>query len=509
MSIGIGIRFPAGRYHATPWNRHVNEAEVEWPPSPLRLLRGLIAVWHRKGDQERFPESLLDSLIGSLAEEAPVYRLPRAALAHSRHFMPVRSGRREKKTLVFDAFLRLDPESELLVVWPGMTLPAAEEELLGHLLERTGYVGRAESWSTCRLLDDCTELPNCGPRVWAEDWRGELDLEPVDLPVAVPREEYARWRAEQIQTLGLEKPRLKNDKALAATLPSTLIDALRLDTGDIRAVGWSRAPGTRTETYLRTRDCFSPDRSRRSPTRSPRGTITTARLALVGKPLPRLEDAVKIGEVFRAAAMHHAERLDGVEGIPGALSGHEMKEELPHQHAFYLPEDLDDDGRIDHVTVHAAAGLGQGSLEALDRIERLWEPGGTEWRILLEAYGSGDEFRAHPYLGPSRIWCSVTPYLHPWFRKKSFGVEDQIRRETAARGLPVPELERLPSVRVHGRRRRPVHFHRFRRRAGLTQPDTRGSFWRLTFPEAVAGPIALGFACHFGLGVFAASDSPR
>jgi len=36
----------------------------------------------------------------------------------------------------------------------------------------------------------------------------------------------------------------------------------------------------------------------------------------------------------------------------------------------------------------------------------------------------------------------------------------------------------------------------------LHQPDRLGSFWRLTFPEPVAGPLALGFGCHFGLGLF-------
>ena len=43
----IKLTFPAGRYHATPWGRHVNEGVPEWPPSPWRLLRALVAVWKR------------------------------------------------------------------------------------------------------------------------------------------------------------------------------------------------------------------------------------------------------------------------------------------------------------------------------------------------------------------------------------------------------------------------------------------------------------------------------
>src|SRR5699024_8061864 len=94
------------------------------------------------------------------------------------------------------------------------------------------------------------------------------------------------------------------------------------------------------------------------------------------------------------------------------------------------------------------------------------------------------------------------PYLHPWHAKKRFGIEDQLRRECRIRGLPEPEITALPHVSIRGRHRRPVHFHRFRTKRGLTQPDTRGSFWRLSFPEPVEGPIALGFGCHYGLGLF-------
>lgn len=40
----------------------------------------------------------------------------------------------------------------------------------------------------------------------------------------------------------------------------------------------------------------------------------------------------------------------------------------------------------------------------------------------------------------------------------------------------------------------------------LVQPDRLGSFWRLTFPEPIQDPLALGFACHFGLGLFRPVD---
>src|SRR5690606_30033629 len=126
-----------------------------------------------------------------------------------------------------------------------------------------------------------------------------------------------------------------------------------------------------------------------------------------------------------------------------------------HSHAFYLPEDADGDGHIDHVIVHAKAGLDHHSLCALGLVERIWTSDNVEWTVMLDRYGAAESVLEHAYFGPSRVWQSVTPYLHPWHRKPRFDVADQIRRECRNRCLPEPELEWLPHVTVHGRQRKP------------------------------------------------------
>ena len=45
--IAISLHFLTGRFHATPWGHHVNEGVAEWPPSPWRLLRALMATFYR------------------------------------------------------------------------------------------------------------------------------------------------------------------------------------------------------------------------------------------------------------------------------------------------------------------------------------------------------------------------------------------------------------------------------------------------------------------------------
>lgn len=80
-----------------------------------------------------------------------------------------------------------------------------------------------------------------------------------------------------------------------------------------------------------------------------------------------------------------------------------------------------------------------------------------------------------------------------------------LEREWSARGSELPnivEIRELPSIQYDGRTLRPLHFHRFRRKSGLIQPDTLGRILEVRFANCVRGPIALGFACHFGLGLF-------
>ncbi|KXK01019.1 MAG: CRISPR-associated protein [Nitrospira sp. OLB3] len=122
--IALRIRFITGRYHATPWGRHVNEGAVEWPPSPWRILRALIATWHRKFSRE-VPEQSFRPLIERLTD-LPVFYLPKAALGHTRHFMPQKDPLGADKTKIFDAFVSIHPDDDIIVVWPHVTLSPEE-----------------------------------------------------------------------------------------------------------------------------------------------------------------------------------------------------------------------------------------------------------------------------------------------------------------------------------------------------------------------------------------------
>ena len=524
----IAFHFPTGRYHANPWGRHVNEADVAWPPDPWRILRALIATWHRKVDREAFPERQLAALIDRLAEEAPLYRLPPAIHAHTRHYMPWFKKGPDDRTLIFDAFARLDPAEPLIVAWPDTTLAPDERALALHLVERVGYLGRAESWVESKVTEvvgaDALAF-NCRPGDSAVDPdTGEVgELVPMLVPLRA--HEYATERLRWSERLPSLPKRQRT--ALAATLGARLLDAIACDTADWQAAGWSQPPAARRVLYRRPEGALAPHVRRLRPRRAKEPQRpTVARVVLAGRPQPRIEDAVGIGELMRRATLARFGRdYAGRWRAPSVISGRDEAgrplREDSHSHAFFLPEDADDDGRIDHLVVFAEGGFDADSRRALDRVTRLWferrdrtasgdddapdEAGREEWRLALEGFGTPEDFTdASRMFGPAREWISATPYLMPWHAKKGFGLAEQIAREVAQRGLGIleGEPEALGTIEIHGRRRRPVHFRRFRSRRGLTQPDTSGSFWRLTFAAPIEGPLALGFGCHFGLGLF-------
>lgn len=504
MSTVLALRFPAGRYHATPWGSHANEAEIEWPPSPWRILRALVASWHRKLDGARFPEDALGALIDGLSASSPVYRVPAATRAHSRHYMPVRAGAVDRPVLIFDAFARVDPAEELIVAWPGVMLAERDRELLGLLASVTTYLGRAESWVEARLLDGYGGEFNCTPAE-PEGMHASGGRVPVRLLAPLDPSGYAGVRSRCITEMGLDARRLtRAQRRILSTLPPRLLDALRNETGDLRDTGWNLPPGARVITYVR--PPLEAPRSAGRPLRTDREKITTVRLALAGKPLPRIEDAVRIGELVRAAAISVADRLGGAQGVPPEISGHGSAREPHHRHAFYLPEDADDDGFIDHVLIYAPGGLSRAAVAALDGLHRrgLWTRDGERWAVVFEGAWEAPADSGSRYGLPARTWISATPYLHPWYAKPGFRVPDQVRRECAERGLPEPaDIRVLPSIRIRGRERRAVHFHRFRSKRGLRQPDTRGALLEIRFSAPLDGPLALGFGCHYGLGMFA------
>jgi len=514
--IGIEMRFLSGTYHATPWQRHVNEAEIEWPPSPWRVLRALIAVWYRKALYQHHSEAVLRTLVEHLSADLPVYVLPEVVHAHSRHYMPISGG---KTTLVYDGFLRIDVEDTIQLGWEGISLSKAEKALFTDLALQLGYLGRSESWVEGRVIEAFSKQPNCIPLGAQTKWvspsqeppsagtkppeTDEVESTMVMVPMSLA--EYQGWRSmEALQTSTKQR---KN--SYSEELPVDVFGALLTDTNDLQAAGRLQPPGAKWVVYERP---LLANRSLGNTTvvRALRDNV--ARYALTSKPRPSIGEALEIAEVM------HMALLDKYgQGAPTLMSGREENgavSERGHEHLFILPEDEDGDGYIDHVLIHSPLPLAAEVLHAMERLEMLhtpsWWPGRERrWHLFLE--GTFDLETAVGTVGglpkilqSSSRWVSQTPYLHPWHRKRNkFGAEEQIRRELRLRGLPDPiKIAPMETLRVHGRTFQTHDFQRVRRSKRQRLPDDRGGFWEIEFTETTQGPLALGSNCHFGMGLF-------
>src|SRR5579885_436440 len=83
MRLILRQSFPLGRFHATFWKANVFDKEVagEWPPSPWRLTRAVVARWYqwRRETFGAWPEDELDTLIRALCNSEYRFYLPEQA----------------------------------------------------------------------------------------------------------------------------------------------------------------------------------------------------------------------------------------------------------------------------------------------------------------------------------------------------------------------------------------------------------------------------------------------
>lgn len=462
----IEIEFLAGRFHATPWGRHANEGEPEWPPSPWRLHRALVAAW--KLTVPDMSSDTVQSLLRKLAQP-PAFYLPPAIAAHTRHYMPQAS----KNLLVHDPFIAMgrgcDAEPVSLQ-WPELELSSQEWEALERLVAGVGYFGRAESWCEIHLRREPSAAVNV--RLAAQE---SGDGEKV---------------------------------ALLCPEPGVTLANLMVSTVELQKKGYNRPPGSTWLTYQRRTDALTP-----GVTHTPRPS-SKKRLAvflLQARVLPDRIDALRIGECARQAANSRYGYLYNKETSPTFTGKHHGRIRTDqHQHAFFLPHGDANSSKLDRLLIWAPEGFGERELSVIKGLRYIRDE--RRRKVDLE---SPDEKRAprerinlvplalldgpEGVCGESRTWRSFTPYLmtrHPKKNGKD-SPEEQLRRECVRRGYPVPRIEPLEPISGL----RPWETYKRRRSGKKGNPGPPRGF-RLEFEEQVSGPLCLGGACHFGMGQF-------
>ena len=467
--IGLAVRFDLGRYHANPWGAHVNEGQVEWPPSPWRLLRSLYAVSRTHVPLHPCRTALNEALTVLASSPPPLYELPPTAVSHTRHYVPSRMhspSRLGETDKLIDAFSALDPDAELRVWWDAQL----DDDRLAALAQAAlalGHLGRSESVCSAALLDG----------------------EPPTHPDA-----YALSSARELPSCDYEVVELLCVRSYEP------LRVLEQRVGDLRARRLRSPPGS----------CFVEYAIRRTNAVSPSPVPklhapTLARYRLVGSARPGIREAVTVGTHLRAAlqALYGSRSGGAASPVFSGRDGNAPRVDQ-HRHAHYLATPDRDGRRIDHLTVWAPEGLGPAEVQCLAALTSIRTRDLPEaLRVALVAIGDDDTLDLPELLGPARRWRTRTPFgltRHPKRRggRTVEGPEEQVTRELAIRGLPAPDSVRL----IRG----PWLEYR-RTRPGVSRMEApRVVGVEIALSNPLRGPIALGALCHFGLGLFLPRD---
>lgn len=470
----IDLTFLTGRFHATPWGRHVNEGEPEWPPSPWRFLRALAASW--KTTASSISEEELAPLFKKMAEP-PSFYLPGAVVSHTRHYMPQAAAK--DTLLVHDPHIKVarltdDEFAPVSFLWEQVELTDEEAAILDRLLAGVGYFGRAESW---------------------------CEVKRSEIPVAANSSPFDATTDQGCMTVSLLCPE------------STIsLEQLTAETSELQKKGYNRPPGSRFISYSQKREALSPRPSKKKV----RDTTKHIAIFLIqARVLAHHTETLRVAEWARMAFNGRYGSKDHSTSacFTGRLNGEVRNDE--HRHAFFLPTVSDfspNRERLDRLYVYSPEGFGDRELEVIRSIRSFPD----FRRRSADSQEESERFKLTPIelvkiseaahvFGSSTVWRSVTPYLCTRHPKKSGkdSPEDQIRRECRLRGMPeIVDIEPFGAQSYWSKFkvRRWKDFQRNRKSRALPLVPPCG--FRIIFKESVVGPLVLGRDCHFGMGRF-------
>ncbi|MCY2987593.1 MAG: type I-U CRISPR-associated protein Csb2 [Planctomycetota bacterium] len=520
MPVTIQLTFPSGRYHATPWGRHVNEGVPEWPPSPWRFLRALVAVWKRT-----CPE-LSDDEVKRVLEQLihpPRFGLPPHRVAHTRHYMPWEKKGPQDRTLIFDTFVSVGRETPLFVGWPDTSLGPADDGTLRRLVGNLNVLGRAEGWVeavVASLSDSFGSVEwNCVPAP-------DTDPNPLAVFCPDPATCFGYEHYPTIDPIKWAKGKVKSSEFL--------FDCPRwhlcLDTETIHDARWPTVPGAKWVNYTRPEERSSVNINRSPPHRA---NPTVAHFLLDGPVLPPITKTLQVAEAFRRASMgcfrrwcerhrdeaHAYRRPQVTEGFASPiLSGKDQQgvSLIGQRHAHYLPTASESDPHhIGYVTVFARDGFARAEVAAMTSLKKVDLGQLDALRAQLIGLGQPGAL-GRTLVGPSTVWCSQTPflghadigaggrsrYLRKGLRREWRRLAEQV---SEFKNVELCDIEELSPKEIDGRRLpQSREFLRARSKHGGREAYRAAAMFRLVFSQPIVGPLCLGYASHFGMGLFAA-----
>jgi len=487
--------FPLGRFHANPWKAFpFDDPFGEWPPSPWRLIRALIARSHQFAREDpAFKQDDRAALVRAFCTSSIRWHLPARSWRGPglRQYQPaefkrVPAGAAEPGEMRYQTTKNQD-NSWLTAgvddpVWwfiEGQHWSEPALRVLDACVARMTYFGRAESITLMQRADDLATHPdpNC---------RAQENRSAHSVPVLFP------------------------------TADATLVDIER-STDDPEVAETTVPPGATWRYAERPARPALRERPRRPARRLP--PVTLVQFAIGSRVSPTSDSAALLTNRFRGRAIRilsghswakaPAERKAALALFTGKDADGKLLE--GHRHAFFaLWFDLRT-RKAARLVVWRRTPFSHEEQQAL--LKAAQEPlslgynekGKDPWRIHLVPLDS--VAAVPPGFEPTQrftCWRTMTPFVpaqHIYDRhgneKPGKSLRNQILNELQNHGLRADgatiEVLRSQWVKIH----QPCS-----ERGDKTNTSKRGHHFRLTFTEPISGPIALGHSCHFGLGLF-------
>jgi len=508
MRIILHQTFPLGRFHATPWRAFpFDDPHGEWPPSPWRLLRAILArsfQLSRELPMEREPElgqlrekMALAFCASSISWHLPTqsWRGPGIQQYHPSEFKKIppeanKPGEKTYNTTKIKDNFWLTPKDNPSLFWIFDGVPDLwTRELLKHLdscLDRMTYFGRAESITSIARVQNSDIVANC---VLRESRTASA------VPVLCPT----------VDATLAQVACMTNEAGVAdATTPPGAV--------------WKYAERPTVKKYNTQKIS--------AKTLSPTSML---QFAIGGRVFPPLKVWLRITERFRGAVLRNIAQqrtgnpkakfsdlpndvrseyslLTGKDANGERLSGHR------HTAFFLIPDNMGNPSRLICYRKEPFTSEEQVAMLTASAASLAWDYADNSWRLRLIPLPTETPLPPDKNVfGESRVWETLVPYVPPLHVYRKNGkpkigseVEKQILDHLFKRGLPSAEpiILQSPNESVQW-----MKVHRPKRnRSGPTNDDKRAYQVRLTFSNAIQGPLFLGHSSHFGLGLFAPAD---
>lgn len=566
MRVVLKQIFPLGRFHATPWRVNpFDDPYGEWPPSPWRLVRGVVARWYQwwREDPQAAGERP-DPLIQALCTSSYAFHLPVQTRQGNplRQYFPAEFELDPPNFKAYEARFRLteslsgDLREELMKAG-AENIDIARDEVVVRVSKPRGkkaiqkilgnptsnWMGRfpdpgLRAYSRSLVQDNylCLPAEDDGVIWWyleGDQWNEQLA---EALNECLKRMNYF-GRAEAFTRIAVETDPTKAptpnctllEQRISGTVPVLVPEstATRKDiervTDDPEGVKRSVPPGARL--FYATQ----PPRSVASAAGTSRRTYRETNLIqfAIGWNVPLEARAiVRLTARFRGAVLK--EMLRKLTGDPQITWG---KAPLPvreavaemagkdaqgkslkgHRHTEYLVS-CEDGEPVRLVAWRKGRPFDENEQEALLKAagrQFSWAAAGNRadvWKVRLVPLDRAVPLPPGFDGAKAAVWESATPYVPP--RHHLRGGKPRLRESIEH------QITRELSLRGFGEAAQvaveqlgepewvAVHLPRRQRSETTFIGDRRGYRLRLRFPTPVGGPIRLGHSSSFGLGLF-------